>query len=490
MKTVRVACFKKERIMKIVAQSILFISVLVMAACGNVEKASTPSEVLGSGETQDELKHGDWSKNATIYEVNLRQHTAEGTLEAFAKDLPRLHQLGVDILWLMPVHPVGEVNRKGGENSDNYIAEMGSSSLGSPYSVRDYMAVNPDFGTLEELKSVVSQAHALGMRVILDWVANHSAFDCNWTQSHRGYYLLDSSGNLQPPTGTDWWDVTQFDWANGVQNGLYEAMVSAMEFWVEECDVDGFRCDVAERVPVAFWEMARRRLEIVKPDVFMLAEADQPIHHNRAFDMSYAWHYHHLTNEIAQGRAEVSVLREYLREEYYKFPADAYRMGFATNHDENSWNGTIAERYGEAADAMVVLSATLFDMPLIYSGQEAGLNKRLRFFEKDTVEWGTYSKSDFYLSINTLHHEEEALWNGEFGGFPVLLECESPERFFGFTKTKAESQVVVILNLSNEPAFLSVNMPEGEFEPAISKGVGVDGIVAPWGYIVLRKVNG
>jgi cyclomaltodextrinase / maltogenic alpha-amylase / neopullulanase len=476
--------------MKTTSQLILFLNVLFMAGCGNVEKANTPSEVLGSGNSEDVLKHADWSKNATIYEVNLRQHTAEGTFESFAKDLPRLQQLGVDILWLMPVHPVGEVNRKGGENSNNYIAEIGSSSLGSPYSVKDYMAVNPDYGTLEDLKSVISQAHSLGMRVILDWVANHSAFDCEWTQIHRGYYLLDASGNLQPPTGTDWWDVTQFDWENGVQNGLYEGMVSAMEFWVKECDVDGFRCDVAEKVPVEFWEMARRRLEIAKPDVFMLAEADQPIHHERAFDMSYAWHFHHLTNEIAQGREGVSILKQYLEEEKEKFPTDAYRMGFATNHDENSWNGTISERYGEAGDAMVVLSATLLDMPLIYSGQEAALEKRLRFFEKDTVEWGTYSKSEFYRSINTLHHEEKALWNGDFGGSPVLLECESPEKIFAFTKSKDESQIVVILNLSADPTFLSVNMPAGEFDSALSKGIGESGIVAPWGFLVLRKKNG
>ncbi|MGY8917611.1 MAG: alpha-amylase family glycosyl hydrolase [Flavobacteriales bacterium] len=474
-------------------KSILTLGVIALAtlvACGSVEKASTPSEVVGSGESEDVLKHGFWSKNATIYEVNLRQHTAEGTLEAFAKDLPRLKDLGVDILWLMPVHPVGEVNRKGGENADHFIAELGSSSLGSPYSVQDYTAVNPDYGTLEEFKSLVAMAHELGMRVILDWVANHSAFDCDWTQNHRGYYLLDATGSLQPPTGTDWWDVTQFDWENGVENGLYEGMASAMEFWIAECDVDGFRCDVAEKVPVEFWDMARRRLEILKPDVFMLAEADQPIHHNRAFDMSYAWHYHHLTNEIAQGRENASILREYLIEEAKKFPTDAYRMGFATNHDENSWNGTISERYGDAGDAMVILSATLFDMPLIYSGQESGISKRLRFFEKDTVEWGAYSKTEFYKSINTLHHEEQALWNGDFGGAPVLLECKSPEQFFAFTKSKAESQIVVLLNLSSEPTYLSVNMPEGKFEPALSKGIGEDGVVAPWGYIVLRKVNG
>jgi len=205
--------------------------------------------------------------------------------------------------------------------------------------------------------------------------------------------------------------------------------------------------------------------------------------------MSYARHCHHLTNEIAQGRADASVLREYLTEEAKKFPTDAYRMGFATNHDENSWNGTISERYGEAGDAMVILSGMLLDMPLIYSGQESGLDKRLRFFEKDTVEWGEYSKADFYRSINTLHHEEKALWNGDYGGAPELLECKSPEKIFAFTKRKGKSQIVVAVNLSVDSVPLSVKMPEGEFVAVMSKSIEANGVVSPWGYVVLKKVD-
>jgi glycosidase len=458
-------------------------------SCGEVQEANTPNEVVGTGEVEDVLIHPIWSKNATIYEVNLRQHTAEGTLREFQKDLPRLKELGVDILWLMPVFPIGDVNRKGGENKSYYLAERRSSSLGNPYSVKNYTEINPNYGTMDDFMEMVEEAHKLGMKVILDWVANHSAFDCDWTETHRGYYLLDKSGNLQPPIDTDWWDVTQFDWGHGVQNGLYNGMASAMEFWVTEADIDGFRCDVAEKVPVEFWEVVRRRLEALKPDIFMLAEADVPVHHNRAFDMSYAWHYHHLTNEIAQGKEDISVLRKYLSEEANKFPSDAYRMGFATNHDENSWNGTISERYGEAGDAMVVMSSMLLDMPLIYSGQEAGLDKRLRFFEKDTVEWGDYSKADFYRSINSLHHEEKALWNGDFGGVPELLESKFPEKIFAFTKRKENSQIVVALNLSGDSVLLSINMPDGEFVAVMSKGIGSDGVISPWGYLVLKKVN-
>ncbi|HIN42268.1 MAG TPA: alpha-amylase [Flavobacteriales bacterium] len=464
-----------------------------VVSCGDVVSASTPSEVVGEGEVEDELKHAVWSKNATIYEVNLRQHTAEGTLMAFKNDLPRIKELGVDVLWLMPIHPIGEVNRKGGENNANFIAEPGSGSLGSPYSVKNYVEVNPDYGTMEDFVSVVDEAHNLGMKVILDWVANHSAFDCDWTAHHRGYYLLDNTGNLQPPTGTNWWDVSQFDWEHGVQNGLYDGMAKAMEFWVSEAAVDGFRCDVAEKVPVEFWEMARRRLEAINPEVFMLAEADVAEHHDRAFDMSCAWHYHHLTNEIAKGREDATVLVEYLNGEAEKFPTDAYRMGFVTNHDENSWNGTISERYRDAGDALVVLSGTLFDMPLIYSGQESGMDKRLRFFEKDTIEWGDYSKADFYRSINTLHHDEEAMWNGDFGGTPVVLRNDSPKSIFAFSKKKGESEVVVILNLSAEEVPLSVEMPEGEFQTVMSSGVNLndsgEDMLNPWAYTVLSKLH-
>ena len=433
--------------------------------------------------------HPEWTKNATIYEVNLRQHTAEGTIQAFISDLPRLKDLGVDILWLMPIHPIGELNRKGGENKNNYIVEPGSGSLGSPYSVQDYYAVNPDYGTHDDLRELTAAAHDLGMRVILDWVANHSAFDCVWTEDHREYYLLDSVGSLQPPLGTDWWDVAQLDWEGGEDNGLYAAMADAMTFWVAECGIDGYRCDVAMKVPTPFWEMARRQLEAENPEVFMLAEAEEVDHHDRAFDMSYGWHFHHLTNQVAQGKEPVQVLRDYVADEAEKFPSDAYRMGFITNHDENSWNGTVGERYGEAGDAMAVLAATLLDMPLIYSGQESYNTKRLRFFEKDTVEWGKYSKAQFYRTLNELNHTREALWNGNFGGAPEVLETSSDEHVFAFQKQKNGSTVVVILNLSSEPQNVKLILPDADLKVVMGRG-DVKGWangqpMAPWGYCVL-----
>ena len=455
-----------------------FLGTLALASCGSssAPDSTADAQALGQGLESDELVHPEWSANATIYEVNVRQHTPEGTLNAFAQDLPRLKELGVDILWLMPIHPIGEVNRKGGENSDNYMVEPGSSSLGSPYSVQDYYKVNPDFGTEEDLKALTAAAHELGMKVIIDWVANHTAFDSEWTKSNLEYFLLDDAGNLQPPSGTDWWDVTQLDWENGKESGLYDAMADALEYWVRECGVDGYRCDVAGKVPTDFWEKARRQLEAVNPDVFMLAEAEVPEHHNRAFDMSYGWEMHHIMNQVGKGEWSVDSLIEAVPRQTERFGTDAYRMMFVTNHDENSWNGTIEERLGANGDAMAMLSGTLMGMPLVYSGQEAGMTKRLRFFEKDTVNWGTYSKADLYTTINRLNHDNEALWNGDRGAQPEFYSIDS-ESALAWKRQVQGNEVVVAVNLSEEALAMELGLDDaytaewGGLQPAASISV-------------------
>lgn len=436
-----------------------FISIILLAliaGCG-VPAANQPTAVaeqVGGGDALDKLVHPEWSKNATIYELNVRQHTAEGTFNAATKDLARIKELGADIVWLMPIHPIGVVNRKGGENKNNYLAEPGSGSLGSPYSAQDYYGINPEFGTTSDLQRFIQTAHDLGMKVILDWVANHTAFDSDWTEKHIGYFLLDDAGNLQPPTGTDWWDVTQLDWENGVESGLYDAMADALEYWVREFGIDGFRCDVAGKVPTDFWDKARRQLEAIHPEVFMLAEAEVPEHHGRAFDMSYAWEMHHIMNEVAKGNWSVDSIRTAVPRQLERFGEDAFRMMFVTNHDENSWNGTIDERMGANGDAMAILAGTLTGMPLVYSGQESGSTKRLRFFEKDTVEWDGYSKKDLYQTIYRLHHEEEALWNGTFGAQPVFVDLDSDEAL-AWKRSKEKSEVAVAVNFGGE----SVTIP-------------------------------
>ena len=442
----------------------------------------------GASSRADELVHPEWSRNAVIYEMNVRQHSPDGTLSSARADLARLHQLGIDIVWLMPVHPIGEVNRKGGENKDNYLVQPGSSSLGSPYSVQDYKALNPDYGTWEDFDAFVTTAHDYEMKVIIDWVANHTAFDAVWTTDSigMGYYLLDSLGGLQPPTGTDWVDVAQLDWDNGEANGLYDAMEDAMAFWVRDHDIDGFRCDVAEKVPIPFWDRARKALEDIKPDVFMLAEAEVPEHHDRAFDASYAWEFHHITNQVAKGEMDAGDVRDYLDREAERFSPSAYRMTFVTNHDENSWNGTARERYGDGVRAMAVLCGTAFGMPLIYGGQESDMDKRLRFFEKDTVPWGQYRSMSFYRILNDLHHRNPPLYNGEFGAPAVQLVEEGDVLYY--ERSDEKTSVRVVINLSADSVEFAPSELEG-YRTTFNRQNLSKTTWEPWGFEVFVKMT-
>lgn len=434
---------------------VLLGALLFVASCygGKAPDYTSVGEITGHAETKV-LQHPEWSKNATIYEVNIRQHTPEGTFAAFEKDIPRLRSMGVDILWLMPVNPIGVINRKGG--------------MGSHYSVRDYVAVNPDYGSMDDFKRMVNTAHQNGMKVILDWVANHSAFDNVWTTTHREYYLLDSLGNLMPPIGTDWTDVAQLNYDN---KALWTGMIDAMKFWVKNCDVDGFRCDVAMKVPTAFWNEARASLDSLKP-VFMLAEAEQRDHHQHAFDMSYGWEFMHLCNELAQGKKKLSDLDLYLAKQDTAFPRSAYRMYFTTNHDENAWNGTGYERLGNARQVFDVLAFTIAGMPLLYSGQEGGEQypdgraHRLRFFEKDTVNWNGYKLQDFYSRLFNLHRNNPALWNGESGGEFKRYNTSNNDVLYCYSRTKDNNSVIVLLNFSDKPQGVDFveDIPSGEYK--------------------------
>ena len=440
------------------ASFVLALGLLASCADAPADRETAQADAVNGTDTSDVLIHPEWSRNAVIYEMNVRQHSPKGDLRSAAADLARIKQLGVDIIWLMPVHPIGEVNRKGGENKDNDLVQPGSSSLGSPYSVQDYKALNPDYGTWEDFDAFVATAHDYGMKVIIDWVANHTAFDAVWTRDSigLGYYLLDENGSIQPPTGTDWVDVAQLDWERGEENGLYAAMEDAMAFWVRDHDIDGFRCDVAMKVPTAFWSRVRRTLEDIEPEVFMLAEAEQPDHHDRAFDASYAWEFHHITNEVAKGHMNADSVRAYMNREFEKFPASAYRMTFITNHDENSWNGTVGERYGDAGRAMAVMCGTLFGMPLVYGGQESEMDKRLRFFEKDTVPWGDYRAMSFYRILHDLHHRHPPLYNGAEGARAVQLVDEGDVLYF--ERASEGTYIRTVINLSGEPVDFA---PEG-----------------------------
>jgi glycosidase len=384
-----------------------------------------------------------WSRNAVIYEVNVRQYTPEGTLAALDRQLPRLDSLHVDILWIMPVQPIGKKNRKG--------------PLGSYYSVSNYTAINPEFGTAADFKALVRDAHKLGKKVLLDWVPNHTAFDHVWITAHPDWYVHRPDGSISNARDnegheTDWTDVAELNYENPA---MRKQMIADMRWWLDTMSIDGFRCDVAGGVPMDFWREARRQLTAVRPQLFMLAEAEGPQFYP-AFDATYGWEFHHLLNELAQGKQPTSSLDAYFARSKKQYPPSAYRMYFTSNHDENSWNGSEFERMGENNVPAYILSATVLEsMPLLYTGQEASLKKRLRFFEKDTVDWNGQSLADFYRRVFDLKHTNPALSNGAAGGDQVKVETDGGDRIYAFTRTRGTNTVFVVVNFGDSLAHLS-----------------------------------
>jgi glycosidase len=400
--------------------------------------APAPAAVARPG--TDTAAYPAWSKNAVIYEVNVRQYTPEGTLAALDRHLPRLDSLGVDILWLMPVQPIGVKNRKGG--------------LGSYYSIRDYTAINPEYGTEADFRRFVDDAHAHGMKVILDWVANHTSHDHPWITEHPDFHDRHPDGtplNARDNEGreTDWTDVAELNYRSAE---MRRAMIGEMRWWLDSMNIDGFRCDVAGGVPMDFWAQARAALDSVRPDLFMLAEAESPEMHG-AFDMTYGWELHHLLNEISQGKKGAGELDRYFARQDSAYGPGAYRMYFTSNHDENSWQGTEFERMGANHAPSFVLSATVQNsMPLLYTGQEVSMSKRLRFFEKDTVDWRGTDLSSFYRSIFELRHTQAALGNGPWGGAQQGLRTDAGDRVYAFARSRGANTVVVAVNFGDAPA--------------------------------------
>lgn len=412
-----------------------------------------------------------WSRNVAIYEVNLRQYSPGGTFAEFASHLPRLRDLGVGILWLMPIHPIGQVNRKG--------------TLGSYYSVKDYLAVNPEHGTMEEFKDLVRAIHDHGMYVIMDWVANHTAWDSRLAREHPDWFTRGKDGLFTPPV-PDWTDVIDLDYR---VPEVSDYMVEAMAFWVREADVDGFRCDVAGMVPLSLWKRARRTLDSIKP-VFMLAEWDHPSLHPW-FDMTYDWKLFRTFNAVAQGKASPQAILRHVRRDRASFPSDAYRMQFTSNHDENSWHGSEYERLGDGVEVFAVLAATLPDMLLIYSGQEAGLDRRLAFFEKDPIQWRPHRMAGVYQKLLALKRQHPSLWNGKTGGRVVPLKTKD-EHVVAFARVAGPRRVVTVANLSplSRDVRCRHHLLRGAFtDPFSGQASSLDGTLevtlGPWDYLVL-----
>jgi glycosidase len=418
-----------------------------------------------------QLKTPDWVKNATIYEVNVRQFSPSGNFAGVQEQLPRLKEMGVDILWLMPIHPIGELNRKG--------------TLGSYYAVRDYREVNPEFGTQEDFTALVNAAHELGMKVILDWVANHTSPDHVWIeQGKMSWYTLDANGKVQPTLGTDWTDVADLNFDN---KEMRQEMISCMSYWVRNNDIDGFRCDVAGWVPIDFWKDARAELDKIKP-VFMLAEAEGNELY-QAFEMTYGWELHHIMNDVAQGKKDASAIHDFFAKP--ALPNNGFQMNFTSNHDENSWNGTEMERLGAARFCFAVFAATIDGMPLVYNGQETSLERRLLFFERDPIEWKRMDLVPFYDVLLNLHQTHPALIVGKGQVKPRFLTKKGDKNVLAYIREAGDRKVVVFLNLSNQEQVITVSDQAlvGEFANLFN-GQGVEmkskhqERLAPWGYTV------
>lgn len=376
--------------------------------------------------------HNAWSKNAVIYEVNIRQFTKEGTINAFAKHLPRLEKLGVEILWLMPIYPISEKNRKG--------------TMGSYYAVKDYRAVNPEFGTMEDLKKLIDAAHQKGMKVILDWVANHTGWDNKLIEQHKEWYTQDSTGKVIVPAGTDWSDTADLNYEN---DELRKYMTESFLFWINNAGVDGFRCDVAGMVPNDFWKKAIAEAKKARPDLFWLAEWGTPDVLRSGFDMNYGWDFHHLMNDIAKGKKSASDIAPYYAKLDTLYKKNDIIMNFTSNHDENSWNGTVFERMGDGAKTFATLTFTLPGMPLIYCGQETGLDKRLEFFEKDEINWKKSDFTPFYSKLCELRKTNSALWTGVNESALEVIKTKN-KNVFAYIREAGKDKVITVLNLSKD----------------------------------------
>lgn len=380
------------------------------------------------------LTHPEWSKNVVIYQINTRQFTPEGTFKAAEQQLPRLKALGVGILWIMPINTIGEKNRKG--------------TLGSPYAVKDYYAVNPEFGTLDDFKHFVAAAHQQGMHVILDWVPNHTAWDSVLVTQHPDWYEKNWKGEFMPTPWFDWSDIIDLDYN---QPGLRKYMTDALKYWVKEADIDGYRCDVAGFVPLDFWVNARKELDALKP-VFMLAEWESRDLHAEAFDMTYAWTWYDYVRQVTTGKTKDlgGIFGYYSWNEKF-YPHDIMRMTFVSNHDKNSWEGTEFEAFGDGLPAAIVLSGVGEGMPLIYNGQEAGNTKRLQFFEKDPIVWKQHPNGDLYKKLIALKKTNTALWNAHWGATMIPVVNSAPERVMSFVRQNDKDKVFAVINFSGEP---------------------------------------
>ncbi len=469
---------------------IILINVYLLIACKprkaqSIEKRKDKTSVV---KVTDQL-----IESAVIYEANIRQYSKEGTFKAFTNTIPELKALGVNIIWVMPIFPISETKRKA--TGEKFVSEMPDEEqgkyLGSYYAVSNFRAINPEFGTINDFRDLVKTAHAHNMLVILDWVPNHTGWDHLWITTHPEFYTKNKEGEITEPLNEDgtpvgWSDVADLNYNN---SNLRKTMIADMTYWISQEGVDGFRCDVAGSVPLSFWQEAIPKLRAEKK-LFMLAEAWEPdlLKHD-LFDMGYAWDRHHVMNDIAKGEKSVTSWDENYTKDVERYEADDILMTFVTNHDENSWNGTIKERMGEASELFTVLSYVTPGMPLIYSGQEYGLEHRLKFFEKDEIIRVKGKDWKLLEDLGLLKQTNPALDTGKNAGDYIRLSKEQPN-ILAFIRKKGNNEVVFIGNMTDEAQTYTSDL-KGEYNDFKTQQVktltNANLSLKPWEYLLLIK---
>jgi glycosidase len=381
----------------------------------------------------------DWVKDAVIYEVFLRSFSEDQSFRSLERRIPELKKMGVTVIWLMPIHPIGEVNRKGRK--------------GSPYSIQDYYEVNREFGTLEDFRSLVRTVHEHGLRIIIDLVANHTAWDSKLMFEHSDWFTTDQQGSVVAPN-SDWTDVADLNYDH---HELRKYMIAMMKYWVEDVGIDGYRCDVAELVPTEFWELARRELDKIKP-ILMLSEGTWPEHHVEAFDMTYAWSTYDVLDRIFNGSTPVSVFDDILKNETYQFPKGSLRLRFNTNHDKNAWDAPAVKKFGkDGAMASAVLMMTFPGIPLLYNGEEVGNDRALSLLEKVDIDWKRNNDMRlFFARLGELRKTHEALRRGDY----VSLPNSEARKVLSFMRTSGADRVLTAINFSKEKKTVSISLPQ------------------------------
>jgi alpha-amylase len=477
----------------------ILLSALLFTALISCKKENKETETLTEVKSEIAQFSPKVEEIAVIYEVNIRQYSPEGTFNEFTKDIPKLKELGVKIIWVMPIFPISETKRKatGGDDS-KFASEMPKEEqhkyLGSYYAVSDFKAVNPEFGTIEDFRKMVQTAHENGIYVILDWVPNHTGWDHVWIKEHPEYYTQNAKGEIIDPINPEngkswgWTDVADLNYDN---KDLRKAMTADMMHWIKNENIDGFRCDVASNVPVDFWQQTIPQLRKEK-NIFMLAEAWEPeLLKKGLFDMAYNWTSHHLMKDIAQGKKTVKDWDNFILEDIKKYESNDILMSFVDNHDENSWSGTVQSRLGKAEEAMTALSYVTPGMPLIYSGNEYGLNHSLKFFEKDSIPKTKGKDWDLRVKLGKLKTENSALNGGKNKSSYKKINTSNDANILVFEREKDSKKVVYIANMTSKPQEVKIPITDSFTDYMTNSEYRLESNsvikLAPWQYYILTK---